>query len=126
MEEEYTVNASGQVEPDLLMLMRLLLSKYKTVKSLRKRCLPLNSLEDCCAEELIFLTRCVIPVLLDTEHINVHCRVAEYLLLAAYPEQVSETGAQPSRPGEKLCWRVVLGQQNSLRKLISLITLITC
>lgn len=57
-EEEYTVNIDGQVEPDLLMLVRLLHRKYKTAK----KCLPLNSLEDCSAEELVFLTRYVMLV----------------------------------------------------------------
>ena len=56
-EDEYAVDIEGEVEPGLLLLVRLLHSKYKTAKSLKKKCLPPDSLDDCCTEEVAFLTR---------------------------------------------------------------------
>lgn len=125
MEEDYGVFLDGQPSQDLLILTHFLCVKRTGSLHDLLHCLKpasLQSLSDCSQEEQIFLRRCVNVI--EGLSCVVFDRVAEHCL-EQYPEQVTSitpTASHGVSKNELNAWRVVLGQQNSLRALITLTT----
>ncbi len=126
VEEEYSVGFDGQPHQDLLILTHLLCSNAKSTKKLVQCLEPdsLQSLDDCSEVELAFLTRCVYYAHSSRIKLKTCCSLAE-CCLEQYPEDVST--ATPvtcygNTQNEMNAWRVVLGQQESLKALRALTT----
>ena len=86
VEDEYTINTKGEADADLLLLIRLILSKEKIKEVLSEYTEPL-SLEDCSLEELNSLKTLVlvaIVILYNIYYIIQYCQ--------AFLGQIPRTG----------------------------------